>query len=949
VDDDVHLAEVLGRLLHREGYQCTIADGPAQARARLAETEFAVALVDVMMPGESGLELMVEMLAEHPDLAVVMVTGVDDPRVAELALEAGAYGYVVKPFRPSQVLITVANAGRRRCLEIMRRRHEARLEQHIDEQAVDLDAALHQLKEAHREVALSPGEDVVFQALASAATLRALFDASPDALLSVDGDACIKMVNTQVERLSGYGRDELLGRRIDVLVPQGIDAVVQELGARPADSAPRRVGVTLRRADGSELAAELRLGTVEHDGGVLMSAVVTPAHQGAKDVHGHLAAIVESSHDAILGKTLDGVITTWNPGAERIYGYTAAEMLGRRGEEIIPEDLRDYEFGLLERIARGERVEQYRTQRTRRDGCRLSVAMTVSPITDADGTIVGVASVSRDLSERVRADALLLSVLDAAPDGMVCIDAQGLIVMANAQAERLLGYRRGKLVGQPSVTLLPDRERAHYDERLAAFLIDPSSRPAGSESEVTVVRQDGSQFPAEISASTIQTDDGLLVTAAIRDITERLEIQAERQRLEGQAERESLESQLHQSQRLESLGQLAGGVAHDFNNLLAVILNYTAFISDEVTAAAAGHGGEHWEQVRQDVNEVQRAAERAARLTHQLLTFSRREVVQPEVLHLNAVVTDIQQLLERSIGEHVELSTTLAPDLWPVMADPGQIEQVLVNLAVNARDAMTDGGTLTIATENATIDEPAALDGGPPPGRYVQLRVSDTGEGMEPEVLARAYEPFYTTKPSGEGSGLGLATVHGIITQAGGHAHITSDPGIGTVFTALLPATDELYAPPMPTPQAKGPRPQGGGTILVVEDEPAMREVTRRILTRNSYHVLTAADGDEAIALAAAHDGDIDLLLTDVFMPHMLGREVADRVAAIRPGIRILYMSGYAQPFLASRGTLDEGITLIEKPFTEPELLAKIDATLQPPPPARQTPPPADSLHSTPG
>jgi CheY-like chemotaxis protein len=334
--------------------------------------------------------------------------------------------------------------------------------------------------------------------------------------------------------------------------------------------------------------------------------------------------------------------------------------------------------------------------------------------------------------------------------------------------------------------------------------------------------------------------------------------------------------------------------------------------------------------VREDVLQIQRAAERATALTHQLLAFGRREVVRPQVLDLNAVVAEVEQLLRRTLGEHVELVTSLAPGLWPIVADPGQVEQVLVNLAVNARDAMPRGGSLTIDTQNLEADvNYASRLPGLEAGRYVRLRVSDTGMGMPKDVIDRAFEPFFTTKPRGEGSGLGLATVYGIVTQAGGRAQIYSEPGLGTTFSALLPAGVSERGAPEREPDAAGT--SHGETILVVEDEDAMREVTRRMLSRAGYEVVVAAGGQEALALASDEDVVIDLLLTDVVMPHMLGKEVAERVRGIRPSVRVLYMSGYAQPVLATQGTLDPGVTLIEKPFSASELLTKVREALDEP------------------
>jgi signal transduction histidine kinase/CheY-like chemotaxis protein len=381
------------------------------------------------------------------------------------------------------------------------------------------------------------------------------------------------------------------------------------------------------------------------------------------------------------------------------------------------------------------------------------------------------------------------------------------------------------------------------------------------------------------------------------------------------------EARLHQAQRLENLGQLAGGVAHDFNNLLGVILNYASFVSEEMGAATDADWARRWDTAAGDVEQIQRAAERAAGLTRQLLAFARREVVRPRVLNLNEVITEVEEMLRRTIGEHVQLVTSLADESCSVLADPGQLEQVLVNLAVNARDAMPDGGTLTIDTSNITVDADAIAGGSPArQGRHVRMRVSDTGTGMPADVAEHAFDPFFTTKAEGTGTGLGLATVYGILTQADGHIRIYTEAGTGTTFSITLPGTDQAAIPARErTPYHRTPT---GETVLVVEDEDALREVTKRILARNGYHVLTAANGPQAFDIARRHDGEIHLLVTDVVMPHMLGKEVADRMRASRPRIEVLYMSGYARPVLASQGRLEPGVALVEKPFSEAELLA---------------------------
>ncbi len=515
------------------------------------------------------------------------------------------------------------------------------------------------------------------------------------------------------------------------------------------------------------------------------------------------------------------------------------------------------------------------------------------------------------------------ALLEAAPDAMVCVIAGGRIAMVNAQAERLFGYSRGELVGQPVEVLVPEAVRGLHERHRAGYLANPVPRPMGAGLELAARRKDGRVFPAEIALSAVETGDGTLIIAAVRDITERLETQRERERLRSQAERDRLEGQLQQSQRLESLGQLAGGVAHDFNNLLGVISNYAAFVREEVAKEPAQI---QLEAVREDIEQVEMAAGRAAGLTHQLLAFARREVVQPRVLGLNDLITGLEQLLIRTLGEHVELVIKLDQGVGPVLADRGQLEQVVINLAVNARDAMPGGGLLSLETASTQVDEAHAVDRADlQPGRYACLKVSDTGTGIPKDVIERVFEPFFTTKPEGEGTGLGLATVYGIVAQAGGTVRIYSEPGMGTTLTVLLPATGQLGA----AAPAEAESEHGvGEVVLVVEDEPAMREVTRRMLDRSGYRVLAVASGAEAVDIVTGQPGRVDVLLTDIVMPKMLGKEVAERIRAAAPGTRVLFMSGFTQGLLGAQGALEPGVNLIEKPFSKSALLARLREVL---------------------
>lgn len=422
----------------------------------------------------------------------------------------------------------------------------------------------------------------------------------------------------------------------------------------------------------------------------------------------------------------------------------------------------------------------------------------------------------------------------------------------------------------------------------------------------------------------VQPVDELLAGARDLPIPDQLRSQSERT-FTSRTDQEP--AQLAQAQRLENLGQLAGGIAHDFNNLLAVILNYASFASEDLSMANESDWSDRIQSARRDLAQITLAGDRAASLTRQLLAFARREVIRPKVLDVNHVIFALEEMLRRTLGEHVELVTTLAEDLWPVLADPGQMEQVLVNLAVNARDAMPRGGTLTIDTTNISVDADTIAGGSKAQeGRNVRIRVSDTGTGMSPEVAERVFEPFFTTKQESAGTGLGLSTVYGILAQAEGHIQIYSELGAGTTIIIMLPITTEEAEPP--SEPARYQRSPKGETVLVVEDEQALREVTKRILTRNGYRVITAANGVEALEIAHSAAGEIHLLVTDVVMPQMLGKELAESMLAIRPDIEVLFMSGYARPVLASQGRLAPDVALIEKPFSERELLTKAGEVL---------------------
>jgi PAS domain S-box-containing protein len=526
------------------------------------------------------------------------------------------------------------------------------------------------------------------------------------------------------------------------------------------------------------------------------------------------------------------------------------------------------------------------------------------------------ASLKHEWHERESAQRRYSRLFEGSPLPMTVTDPKTLqLIDANDAAASLFGYTREELKALHGTDLYMPTEESERQAVSNISIIDRHGTNYVKAGPLSFRKKDGSIVRAMVTSYEVDFGGYSAFVATIEDVTEK----------------EKLESRFRQAERLESLGQLAGGVAHDFNNLLAVILNVTASLKSQAKQAIDAGEANSVDELR-DIERIEKAGQSAARLTRQLLAFARREVVQPSVLDVGEQVQGLIELLRRTLGSHLELKTSLAPDLWPVLMDAGHLEQVVINLAVNARDAMAKGGTLLISTRNVTVDDAyAGSNPGLRPGRHVELKVADTGSGMDTSTLEHIFEPFFTTKPVGKGTGLGLATVYGIVKQVGGHVSVYSEVGRGTTITVLLPATDEeVAAKAQPTPVVQ--RQAGTGTVLVVEDYPELRQLVEEILTGNGYRVFSAADGAAALALAREHAGEVDIVLTDIVMPNMLGTDLAAQLKVENRNLRVLFMSGHAQPALGGAAALPPDVQLLQKPFMGGELLDKLKEVLAAPP-----------------
>ena len=748
---------------------------------------------------------------------------------------------------------------------------------------------------------------------------RIVAETATDAIITIERSSEIAFVNSSVEAIFGYNVKEVIGQSLSKLLPGYPLSFHQrsarlDLGTGKGYFGAEPVELRGRHKDGHEIPLEVTLGEYTERGRHLFTFVLRDiterkrAEEELRRKDQRFRSLIENASDVTAILDREGGILYASPSVARVLGYAPEEITGRPAFDLVhPDGREDAVRAFRRRVEDAEAASPSAPKvlrfRHRNGSSRVLEAVARNLFNDSsvNGLVVNLRDIteSQRVQEELRAaNEMLRALIQASPAATVAVDAVGLVTMWNPAAEKTFGWKEGEVVGRP-VPYVPEEAQAEAEAELQALW-----RGESISAECVRRTKSGECIVVNLSAAPLRTADGSIWGAAfvITDVTER----------------KRLEVQLRQAQKMEAVGQLAGGVAHDFNNLLTVISGYDQLLVNNL--AAGDRCGVY-------AREIMNAAERASTLTRQLLAFSRRQVGQPVVLDVNALVTNMTKMLRRLIGENIELNTALGPLEGKIHADPGQVEQLILNLVVNARDAMPHGGKLTIETADAWLgDIYVRTHVSARQGHHVLLAVSDTGHGMDEETRRRIFEPFFTTKEVGKGTGLGLSTVYGIVKQNNANVWVYSEPDVGTTFKIYFPAVEAEPKTDLPGVPAQAMR--GNETILLVEDEAGLRSLVKELLEQFGYRVLVASGGQQAMEYSLHERGYIHLLLTDVVMPEWSGRQVAERLTRLRPQMRVLYMSGYPDETIVKHGILNPGVAFLQKPFSQDALVAKVRAVL---------------------
>ena len=748
----------------------------------------------------------------------------------------------------------------------------------------------------------------------SDAVFRALAESAPDGIVLVNQEGRIVLVNLQTEKLFGYGREELLDKPLEILVPERLRG--RHRGHRAGYMGqpllrPMGAGLELYglRKDGTEFPIEISLSPVKTESSSLVCSAIRDITD-RKRIEERFRALLDSAPDAMVVAGHDGRIVLVNSQTEKLFGYKREELLGQPVEVLVPE-----RFWKHHRAHRDSYMSNPQTRSMgaghdlyglKKDGTEFPVEISLSPQHTDEGTLVS--TTIRDITDRKRVeDALRQSeanfrAMIEGTYGVYRATPEGKLLMVNGALVKMLGYDSdGELLGRNLATDVFDN-----GEYTPLSFEQPGRQKQFARLEAHWKRKDGKTITVEISGRPVRDENGKLLYFEV--------IAEDVSHVRG------VEQRLRHVQKMEAIGRLAGGIAHDFNNVLGVVVAYSEMLAEKVHEDA---------ELSLLVTSICKAVERGGTLTRQLLAFSRQQVLQPQIISLGDHMDGIKDMLSRVIGEDIQLSIVRGSSDIRVKVDPAQIEQVVMNLVVNARDAMPAGGKLSIETAEIEIDEDyCSRNPDAQPGRHAMVAVTDTGCGMGPDILSRIFEPFFTTKEQGKGTGLGLATIYGIVKQSGGHITAYSEVDRGTTFKVYLPLTYEAIDE-ADLPSAERVAPHGEETILLVEDEESLRSVTREYLTNKGYHVLVAEDFDKAVEVSESNPRQIDLLMTDVVLPGASGPKLAERLSGIRPQMKVLFVSGYTADALVHGDVHRSDFAFLSKPFSLNTLARKIRTILE--------------------